>query len=82
MTVSIEKNIVKKHFLKRDLSLFYNELYWLKKFEKSQFTPKVIYEDHKNYTIHLSYVGKKISIKNKPKNWLKQLKHILNILRK
>ena len=82
MTVSIEKNIVKKHFLKRDLSLFYNELYWLKKFKKSQFTPKIIYEDHKNHTIHLSYVGKKISIKNKPKNWSHQLKEILKYLKK
>ena len=73
MTVQIKKNIVKKYFLSRDSSLFYNELYWLKKFEKYDFIPKIIDADYKNYIISLSYVGEKISNNNKPINWQNQL---------
>ena len=82
MTVHIEKNTVKKYFLSSDSSLFYNELYWLKKLQKFQFTPKIINVDYKNFVISLSYVGKKISSSNKPKNWQNQLKDILQHLKK
>ena len=82
MTVQIKKNIVKKYFLSRDSSLFYNELYWLKKFEKYDFIPKIIDADYKNYIISLSYVGEKISNNNKPINWQNQLNKILQYLKK
>ena len=82
MTIHIKNNIVKKYFLSRNISLFYNELYWLEKLKKYKFIPKIIDVDYKNYVISLSYVGEKISNYNSPKNWSNQLKRILYHLKK
>ena len=82
MSVYIKKKIVKKFFLSRDKILFYNELYWLKKFKKYEFVPKILDIDYKNYAISLSHVGERISKNNKPKDWVNQLSKILNYLKK
>ena len=81
MSVYIKKKIVKKFFLSRDKILFYNELYWLKKFKKYEFVPKILDIDYKNYAISLSHVGERISKNNKPKDWVNQLSKILNYLK-
>jgi len=82
MTISIEKNTIKKHFLPRDINIFYSEIYWLKKLSKYKFVPKILNVDYKNYIISISYAGEKISYFNRPGDWLKQLRKILYVLRK
>lgn len=82
MTVLIENTNVKKYFAKKDNHLFLNEIYWLRKFENYKFFPRIIDIDYKKKIILISHEGEKISNKNKPHNWLKQLKKILFILKK
>ena len=82
MTVLIQNTSVKKYFTKKDNHLFLNEIYWLRKFENYKFFPKIIDTDYKKKIISISYEGEKISSKNKPHNWLNQLKKILYILKK
>ena len=69
----ISNNIVKKHFLSKNSHLFFNEIYWLKKLKDFKFVPKILNIDYQNKIITISYEGDKISLKNRPKNWLKQL---------
>ena len=47
-----------------------------------KFVPKILNIDYQNKIITISYEGDKISLKNRPKNWLKQLEKILLILKK
>ena len=82
MTTLILKNLVKKKFLSKNSHLFLNEIYWLNKLKKHNFVPKISHIDYKNFTISMTYEGEKISSKNKLKNWSKQLKKILYILKK
>ncbi len=82
MTVSIKNSVVEKCFAKRDTNLFLNEIYWLKKLENYKFFPKILKVDYKKKIISISHEGAKISNKNKPSNWPKQLKKILLILKK
>ena len=82
MTVSISKNLVKKYFSVNNISIFYNEIFWLKKFQKYNFVPRILDIDYHNHIISLSYEGKKISDKNKPIDWVNQLKNILYFLQK
>jgi hypothetical protein len=82
MTVSISKDLVKKYFSVNNLSIFYNEIFWLKKFQKYNFVPRILDIDYHNRIISLSYEGKKISDKNKPIDWVNQLKNILYFLKK
>ena len=72
----------KKYFLAKHLSLFENEIFWLKKFEKFDFTPNILNIDYENLVLTLTHEGKKISNVNAPKNWLIQLKKILICLKK
>jgi hypothetical protein len=82
MAISISKGLVKKYFSVNNLSIFYNEIFWLKKFQKYNFVPRIIDIDYHNYIILISYEGEKISDKNKPNDWVNQLKNILYYLRK
>lgn len=82
MTVSISNNIVKKYFLSNHSSLFFNEIYWLKKLKSYKFVPRLLNIDYKNYIISTSYEGEKISYRNKPYDWSKQLRKILYSLKK
>ncbi len=82
MTVSIKNSVVEKCFAKKDTNLFLNEIYWLKKLENYKFFPKILKVDYKKKIISISHEGAKISNKNKPSNWPKQLKKILLILKK
>ena len=82
MTTLILKNLVKKKFLSKNSHLFLNEIYWLNKLKNHKFVPKILNIDYKNFTISMTYEGEKISSKNKIKNWPKQLKKILYILKK
>lgn len=82
MTILLNKKVVKKTFLSKNSHLFYNEIYWFKKLKKYQFIPKILNIDYKNFTISISYEGERICLKNKPKNWSKQLEKILYILKK
>ncbi len=82
MTTFVSNNIVKKHFLSKNSHLFFNEIYWLKKLKDFKFVPKILNIDYQNKIITISYEGDKISLKNRPKNWLKQLEKILLILKK
>ena len=82
MTIHIKNNIVKKYFLSRNISLFYNELYWLEKLKKYKFIPKIIDVDYKNYVISLSYVGEKISNYNSQKIGLINKKNIISSSKK
>ena len=82
MNVIISKLTVKKIFSKNNIKIFNNEIYWLKKLRKFDFVPKIINIDYINSSILISNEGQIISNKNKPKNWKKQLKRILNVLKK
>ena len=82
MTTHISKNFVQKKFLSKNAHLFLNEIYWLNKLKNHKFVPKILNIDYKNFTISMTYEGEKISSKNKIKNWPKQLKKILYILKK
>ena len=82
MTVLISKKIVQKKFLQNHSSLFFNEIFWLKKLKKYNCVPKIINIDFKNLIISISYEGKQIEKSNKPTDWKNQLKKILIILKK
>ena len=82
MKISISNNIVKKYFSSNHSSLFFNEIYWLKKLKNYEFIPRILNIDYKNYVISISYEGERISYKNKPYNWSKQLRKILYCLKK
>jgi hypothetical protein len=82
MKVSISGNIVKKYFSSDDLNLFHNEIFWLKKLKNYEFIPKILNIDYSNYILSISNEGERISYKNKPHNWLKQLNKILKCLKK
>ena len=82
MNVFVYKKIVKKHFHQKNISHFLNEIYWLKKLKDYEFIPKILKIDYKNLILSLTNEGEKISIKNKPLNWQKQLKLIIKYLKK
>ena len=42
MKPSTSKKIIKKYFSSNNSSLFFNEIYWLKKFENYEFVPRII----------------------------------------
>ena len=63
MTVLISKKIVQKKFLQNHSSLFFNEIFWLKKLKKYNCVPKIINIDFKNLIISISYEGKQIEKK-------------------
>jgi hypothetical protein len=82
MKPSTSKKIIKKYFSSNNSSLFFNEIYWLKKFENYEFVPRIIDINYKKYVISISYEGERISHKNKPRNWSNQLRKILYCLKK
>jgi len=79
--VIINKDIIIKTFCDLQHELFLNEIYWLNKFSKYNFSPKILKIDYKKKSIHITNVGNKISKNNLPKNWVKQLNEILTILK-
>ena len=54
MTPSTSKKIFKKYFSSNNSSLFFNEIYWLKKFENYEFVPRIIDINYKKYIYILS----------------------------
>jgi hypothetical protein len=82
MKVSISKKVVHKDFSSEGLTLFFNEIYWLKKLNRYKFVPKILNINYKKKIISLSYEGEKITNLNKPNNWKTKLKKILFLLKK
>ena len=82
MKVSISKKFVHKDFSPEGLTLFLNEIYWLKKLNRYKFVPKILNINYKKKIISLSYEGEKITNLNKPNNWKTKLKKILFLLKK
>ena len=82
MNVVVYKKIVKKYFHSKNTSHFLNEIYWLKKLKNYKFVPKILDVDYQNLILSITYEGEKISNKNKPSNWQKQLNLIIKYLKK
>lgn len=78
----LKKNIVKKVFLEKNFKKIENEIYCLKKLSKYNITPNLLKIDLNNRSIFMDNVGERINFKNAPKNWKKQLRNILEILKR
>ncbi|MFK7903361.1 MAG: RIO1 family regulatory kinase/ATPase [Nitratireductor sp.] len=63
-------------------SYYTRELYWLKKLSKTNIVPKVINYDESACAIQMEYKGEPLTKDNLPKDWKKQLKNILAVLKK
>ena len=82
MSTFVSKKVVKKYFTKKNSSHFLNEIYWLRKLKNYKFIPKILNIDYENLILSVTYEGDRISTKNKPYNWKKQLQLILKQLKK
>ncbi|MDC2997461.1 hypothetical protein OAY51_02545 [Candidatus Pelagibacter sp.] len=82
MSTFVSKKVVKKYFTKKNSSHFFNEIYWLRKLKNYKFIPKILNIDYENLILSVTYEGDRISTKNKPYNWKKQLQLILKQLKK
>ncbi len=77
-----EKNIIKKFFFNWQSQRFYNEIYWLKKLSKYDFSPKILDINYPKQILTITNEGENINKNNVPPNWEKQLKKILILLKK
>ena len=81
--ISISKNkdyVTKEVIMYEKYNIVDNEVKWLKKLTHLDFTPNLISVE-KNI-IKMSYAGENLNSSNIPKNWKKQIDHIINSLEK
>ncbi len=83
MSKIIRKNkIIKKIFYNWQSNRFINEIYWLKKLAKYNFTPKILDINYQKKIITLTNEGNRLNLSNLPGNWENQLQKIIKILKK
>ena len=80
--IIIEKNVIKKIFYNWQKKRFFNEIFWLKKFSKYNFSPKILNIDYGARVLTITNEGDTISKYNAPSDWKKQLDKILILLKK
>ena len=77
------KDMVKSDYrYERRHNSFKNEVEIMKELYGEDHFPQLLYYDLKKYEIYMTNCGERISDKNAPKNWKKQLLKILKILKK
>ena len=77
-----ENKIIKKIFYNWQSNRFINEIYWLKKLAKYNFTPKILDINYQKKIITLTNEGNRLNLSNLPGNWENQLQKIIKILKK
>ena len=80
--IIIEKDVVKKIFYNWQKKRFFNEIFWLKKFSKYKFSPKILNVNYPDRILTITNEGETINNYNAPSDWKEQLEKILILLKK